>query len=120
MFQLTAEEKAEVVASCDHLRRLKYSPTLPYAFTEHSAVMLLATVLNTPVAVHASLQIVRAFIRLRETLSTYRELAQRLDELEKKYDRQLAVVFDAIRQLMTPPESKRKPIGFLTGKKEST
>jgi hypothetical protein len=117
MFQLTAEEKAEVVANCDHLQKLKYSPTLPYAFTEHGAVML-ASVLNTPIAVAASIQVVRAFVRMRYILATHEELARRLDELEKKYDRQFAVVFDAIRQLMTPPEIKRKPIGFLPGKKE--
>src|SRR3990172_1168859 len=63
MFQLTEREKGEVVANCDHLKRLKFSPNLPYAFTEHGAIML-ATVLNSPVAVQTSIQIVKAFVRL--------------------------------------------------------
>jgi len=67
MFQLTKHEKEEVVTNCDHLKRLKFSPTLPHAFTEHGAIML-ATVLNNPIAVRASIQVVRAFIRLRRML----------------------------------------------------
>ncbi len=111
MFKLTAKEKAEVVANCDHLRRLKFSPALPYAFAEHGAVML-ASVLNSPVAVQASIQVVRAFIRLREILATHRELARKLAELEQKYDKQFKVVFDAIRELMSPPKKERRQIGF--------
>jgi ORF6N domain len=111
MFQLTAKEKAEVVANCDHLQRLKFSPVRPYAFTEHGALML-ASVLNSRVAVAASIQIVRAFVRLRELALTHKGLAEKLDALEKKYDAQFKVVFDAIRQLMTPPARKTKRIGF--------
>ncbi|MBN2371597.1 MAG: ORF6N domain-containing protein [Vicinamibacteria bacterium] len=111
MFQLTAEEKAEVVANCDHLQRVKYSPTRPYAFTEHGAVML-ASVLNTKVAIVASLHVVRAFVRLRAALVEHSDLARRLDELEAKYDDQFKVVFDAIRALMTTPDVQRKRIGF--------
>lgn len=111
MFQLSGKEKSEVVAKCDHFKRLKYSPNLPYAFTEHGAIML-ATVLNSPVAVQASIQIVRAFVRLREMIASNKGLTKRLDDLEKKYDGQFKVVFDAIRQLMIPPETKRKKIGF--------
>ncbi|MBI4489468.1 MAG: ORF6N domain-containing protein [Deltaproteobacteria bacterium] len=112
MFQLTREEKAEVVTNCDHLQRLKFSPTLPYAFTEHGAVML-ANVLNSQVAVHVSIEIVRAFIRLREAVASHKDLARRLDQLEKKYDAQFKVVFDAIRQLMSPPEPRKRKIGFI-------
>jgi len=115
MFQLNEAEKAEVVANCDHLQKLKYSSQLPYAFTEHGAVML-ASVLNSPTAVKASIQVVRAFIRLREILATHRDLAKKMEELEKKYDKQFRVVFDAIRELMDPPRPKRKPIGFKVGK----
>jgi hypothetical protein len=112
MLQLTKKEKAEVVANCDHLKRLKFSTTMPYAFTEHGAIML-ATIVNSHVAVQASIQIVRAFVRLRQMLASNKELAQKLNALEKKYDAQFKVVFDAIRQLMTPPELKKKPkIGF--------
>lgn len=117
MFQLTKEEKDEVVTNCDHLKRLKFSPTLPHAFTEHGAIML-ATILNSPVAVQSSIQVVRAFVRLRQMLASNAELARKLDSLERKYDAQFKVVFDAIRQLMTPPEPKRKRIGFIHEKKE--
>lgn len=104
-------EKAEVVANCDHLKRLKFSPTLPYAFTEHGAIML-ASVLNSPIAVQTSVLVVRAFVKLREMLATHKDLAKKLEEIEKKYDAQFKVVFDAIRELMRPPETKRRKIGF--------
>lgn len=111
MFQLTTDEKGEVVANCDHLKRLKFSPVLPHVFTEHGAVML-ASVLNSPVAVEVSLQVVRTFIRLRELLSSHKDLAIRLDDLELKYDAQFKTVFDAIRSLMRPPEPRKRNIGF--------
>ena len=72
-----------------------------------------ANVLNSPVAVAASIQIVRVFVRLREILATHKDLARKLEELEKKYDAQFKVVFDAIRQLMlAPADAKRGKIGF--------
>jgi hypothetical protein len=114
MFRLTAKEKAEVVAKCDHLGRLKFSPVLPYAFTEHGAVML-ASVLNTPVAVEASIQVVRAFVRLRGILATHKELAAKLAELEARievHDENITALFDAIRRLMEPPAKTTKRIGF--------
>lgn len=112
MFQLDEKEKQQVVTTCDHLRKLKFSPTLPYAFTEHGAVML-ASVLNSPTAVQASLQVVRAFVRLRQLLASHAELARRVDALERKYDRRFRVVFEAVKQLMAP-ERKKAPrkIGF--------
>jgi phage regulator Rha-like protein len=111
MFKLSLEEKQEVVTICDHLSRLRFSPVLPYAFTEHG-VLMLANVLNSERAVNVSVQIVRTFVRLRETLYSHTELTMRIDEMEKKYDKQFRIVFDAIRQLMTPPERPRKRIGF--------
>lgn len=84
----------------------------PMAFTEHGAVML-ASVLNSPVAVHASIQVVRAFIQLRALMTTHADLALRLDELERRYDHRFQVVFAAIRRLIQPPESPERPrIGF--------
>jgi len=117
MFQLTEEEKAEVVANCDHLKRLRFSPHLPYAFTEHGAIMP-ASVLNSPIAIQASIQVVRAFVKLRRLVATHAELARKLAALEKKYDAQFKVVFDAIRELMTPPEPKRRKIGFCREKRK--
>jgi hypothetical protein len=111
MFQLTEVEKLEVVANCDHLARLKFSPHLPYAFTEHGALML-ANVLNSERAAQTSVQVVRVFVRLRQLLSSNVELARKLESLEKKYDAQFKVVFDAIRQLMSPPVKPKREIGF--------
>ncbi|OGA30786.1 MAG: hypothetical protein A3I65_12135 [Betaproteobacteria bacterium RIFCSPLOWO2_02_FULL_68_150] len=114
MFQLTQVEKAEVVTNCDHLRRLRFSPVLPYAFTEHGAIMA-ANVLNSAAAVRTSVLVVRAFVRLRELIASHKVLASRLDTLEARCDRQFKVVFDAIRGLMMPPEPKpKRRIGFVS------
>jgi hypothetical protein len=83
---------------------------LPYVFTEHGAIMA-ANVLNSQRAIAASVHVVRAFVRLRELIASNKDLARKLEELEKKYDSQFKVVFDAIRRLMAPP-SKPKRIGF--------
>lgn len=111
MFELTLKEKSEVVANCDHLRRLKFSPYLPYAFTEHGALML-ANVLNSEKAVQVSVQIIRTFVRLREMLASNAELAWKLEALEKKYNQQFKIVFDTIRQLLAPPDKAKQKIGF--------
>ena len=112
LIELTAQEKAEVVANCDHLARLKYSASLPFAFTEHGAIMA-ANVLNSPRAVTVSVMVVRAFVRLRQMLASHVELARKLAELETRYDAQFRQVFAAIRALMEPPEStERGRIGF--------
>jgi ORF6N domain len=112
MFQLTAEEKAEVVANCDHLARLKFSPALPLAFTEHGAIMA-ANVLSSSKAVAASVMVVRAFVRLRQMLASHADLARKLEALEKRYDAQFKQVFAAIRALMEPPEDPpRKRVGY--------
>lgn len=141
MFQLTWEETANLrsqsVVSSDHEERSRsQSVTLndsrpgtsrsqsvilkrghnpkyrPYAFTEQGVAML-SSVLRSERAVQVNIEIMRAFVRLRRILSAHRDLAQRLDDLEKKYDGQFAVVFEAIRELMAPPEPRRRRrIGF--------
>jgi len=83
----------------------------PIAFTEHGALMA-ANVLKSPQAVETNVQVVRTFVRLREMLVAHKDLARRLAELEQRYDAQFKVVFDAIRQLMTPPPTSRRNIGF--------
>jgi len=114
IFQLTSEEKSEVVAKCDHLCNLRFSPRLPNAFTEHGAIMA-AGVLNSARAVQVSIFVVRAFVKLRQLLATHRDLARKLEQLEKKYDTQFKIVFDAIRQLMAPPaDTPKKRIGYMT------
>ena len=112
MFQLTAEEAALLrsqtgISSAGHGGR-RYAP---YAFTEHGVAML-AAVLNSPRAIQVSIEIVRAFVRLRAMLAGNAELARKLTALEKKYDAQFRIVFDAIRDLMALPAKPRRPIGF--------
>ena len=114
MFQLTPEEKSEVAADCDHLSKLKFSPVFPHALTEHGTIMA-ASVLNTTRAVEASILVVRAFIRLREMQATHKELACKFERLEGRiaeHDEQIQAIFEAIQQLMAPPEKKRNKIGF--------
>ena len=114
MFRLTGEEAKLTQSSRSQSATLKRGQNikyLPYAFTEHGAIMA-ANVLNSERAVQASVQVVRAFVRLREMLASNTALARKLDELEGKYDRHFRVVFDAIRQLMSPPLTVRKQIGF--------
>lgn len=127
LFQLDANEKAEVVANCDHLDKLKFSKALPYAFTEHGAIQA-ANVLASTQAVEMGIYVVRAFVHLRQAASLHADLAQRLAELEEKTERlelshdtfsrntrnQLRQVFEAIRELTMPPDPPRRPIGFVT------
>ncbi|HKZ74714.1 MAG TPA: ORF6N domain-containing protein [Steroidobacteraceae bacterium] len=94
---------------------------LPYAFTEHGAIMA-ATVLNSRRAVEMSLYVVRAFVRLRELLASNKALSQKLDELERKlqnHDRAITAILSAIRKLMGPTEPKRRGIGFTADLEES-
>ena len=84
----------------------------PYAFTEQGVAML-SSVLRSPQAVAVNIEIMRAFVRLRYMLSSHADLARKVEALEKKYDGQFKVVFDALRQLMQPPPAKpKRPIGF--------
>ena len=119
MFQLTVDEVNSLrshIATSNMGRGGRR--TLPYAFTEHGAVML-ASVLNSPVAVEASIQVVRAFVRLREILATHKELANKLVELEARieaHDKGITALFEAIRQLMEPPDTPQRRIGFRSAK----
>ena len=115
MFRLTSDEKSEVVANCDHLSKLKYSKTRPYAFTEHGAIMA-ASILKSSQAVDISIFIVRAFLALRRIISESKELAQKMTLLERKvadHDQQILSLVQAIRELVSPkPVSKKRQIGF--------
>jgi len=120
MFQLTTEEfdnlryqfgtsslRSQIVTSRWGGRRYP-----PYVFTEQGVAML-SSVLHSDRAIHVNIEIMRAFVRLRQLLATNVELARKLATLERKYDAQFKIVFDAIRELMAPPEPKKKrPIGF--------
>ena len=109
--ETSSTELIDPTPNCDHLENIKYSYKLPYAFTEHGALML-ATLLNSEKAIQISIYIVEAFVRLRQIISSHANLIQRVNDLEKKYDMKFKAIFDAIRQLMTPPEKQKGKIGF--------
>ncbi len=114
MFQITQQEKDEVVANCDHLKSLKFSSTLPYVFTEHGAVML-ASVLNSERAIQMNIQIVRIFAQLREMALTHKDILIKLAKIEKKItnqDEDIKLLFDAVKSLLKEPEVKREKIGY--------
>jgi hypothetical protein len=123
MFRLTMEEariwwtevrggglRSQIVT----LKRGEHIKYRPYAFTEHG-ILMLSSVLNSERAIKVNIEIMRAFVRLRRILASHADLARKLEALEKKYDTQFKIVFDAIRQLMAPaePELPKKRIGFL-------
>jgi len=111
-FELSKQEYDSLRRQFGTLKRGEHSKYLPYAFSEQGVAML-STVLRSKRAVRVNIEIMRAFVRLRELLATHKELARKVEALEKKYDGQFKIVFDAIRQLMTPPEPKKRKIGFL-------
>jgi hypothetical protein len=115
MFQLRDEEAAALRSQFVTLKagRGQHRKYRPYVFTEQGVAML-SSVLHSERAIQVNIAIMRAFVRLRELIGSNKVLARRLTELEKKYDAQFRVVFDAIRELMTEPASKSRRIGFST------
>ena len=120
MFQLTPEELTSLRSQFATLKggRGRHRKYLPYVFTEHGAIMA-ATILNSPRAVEMSVYVVRAFVHLRELLSSNRELARRFAQLETRLDKKItehdvaiAAILSAIRELMHPPPPEQRPIGF--------
>ena len=113
MFQLTGEEvrslRSQFATSKQGRGGRRYAPLV---FTEQGIAML-STVLNSERAIQVNIEIMRAFVRLREMIATHKNLARKLEALEKKYDAQFKVVFDAIRELMARPEPNKRKIGFL-------
>ncbi len=114
-FLLTAKEKRQVVTNCDHLLRLKFSPVLPRAFTEHGALMA-ASLLNSPRAVAMSLYVIRAFVKMRERLAADDAILIRLGGIDKTlllHDSALRDIYHKLRPLLAPPPEPPKPgIGF--------
>ena len=115
MFQLSEAERSSLISRVPLLERMKHAKSLPFAFTEHGAIMA-ASVLNSPRAVEVSVLVVRAFVKLRELLFTHKELAKKFTELESRlanHDVAIHQLLAAIRQLMNEPPAPPKPrIGF--------
>lgn len=118
MFQLTAQEANSLRSQFAILKtgsRGRHRKYLPFAFTEHGVAML-SSVLRSPRAVQVNIDIMRTFVRLRQVLHANADLARKLAVLESKYDAQFKVVFEAIRELMTPAVPPRRRIGFAIGR----
>jgi hypothetical protein len=117
MFQLTKAEKDELVTNWHRFNSIKHSTSLPYAFTEHGVAMLSA-VLNSEQAIKVSILIINTFIRLRRILANHKELARKIEELERKYGKhelEISVVFKVLKRLIQKPVVEQKPrkqIGF--------
>ncbi|MBY0248113.1 MAG: ORF6N domain-containing protein [Nitrospiraceae bacterium] len=115
VFRLSTKERLEVVTNCDHLARLKFSRTLPMAFTEHGAIMA-ATVLNSSQAVAMSVFVVRAFVRLREHIAANAAILKRLAEIDRTLLQHDTALFDLYEKLLPllqpPPDSPKRRIGF--------
>ena len=112
MFQLNEKEIDFMVSQNAIPSRKHLGGYRPYVFMEQGVAML-SSVLNSERAITVNIQIMRTFTKLRSLLATHKDLQRKIEEMEKKYDQQFRVVFDAIRALITPPASKRKKIGFL-------
>ena len=114
MFRVTKAEKDELVTNCDRFRSLKHSSAMPRAFTEQGVAML-SSVLNSDRAIEVNIAIMRAFVQLRKISSSQKQFAQKLHEIEARlgdHDESIGAIFEAIQQLMAPPEKPRKKIGF--------
>ncbi len=112
MFQLTQIEKEQVVANCDHLRKLKFSSTLPYAFTEHGTMML-ANVINSEKAVETSIRIIEVFVKMRDYLSDNAVIKSELEAIKKKlvnHDKNIELVFSYLDELIDKQELKTERI----------
>jgi len=112
MFQLTKEEfenwRSQIAISNSKKMGLRRKP---YAFTEQGVAMI-SSVLNSKVAIQVNIQIMRTFTRLKEIIMSHKDLQRKIENMEKKYDQQFRVVFDAIKQLLIPPEKPKRKIGF--------
>lgn len=116
MFRLTVEEARSLRSQFVTLKRGQHRKYLPYVFTENGVAML-SSVLNSREAILVNIQIIRTFTKLREMMLTHVKLKRKIEELEKKYDHQFAIVFEAIKKLLAPPEKPKRRIGFIVDEK---
>lgn len=115
MFRLTKYERDELVAFCDRFHNLKHSTSMPLAFTEPGVAML-SSVLNSERAICVNIEIIRTFIKLRKFISSHKELAIKLHQLEgklEKHDEEIKSIFETMRQLMSYSEKSKKRVGFV-------
>ena len=118
MFRLTTTEMHELVTNCDRFKTLKHSTSNPYAFTEQGIAML-SSALNSDKAIAINIQIMRTFTKLRELMLVHKDLRIKIEAMERKYDTQFKIVFNAIKRLIDPPQKPRTPIGFVIPPKKA-
>ncbi len=111
LIRLGKKEWQELITNCDKLGDIKYSPSPPFAFTEQGVAML-SSVLRSPKAIEVNIAIMRTFVKLRKMMESNKELRQKVESMEKKYDGQFQVVFKAIKGLMEKKNETRRMIGF--------
>jgi phage regulator Rha-like protein len=112
MFELSQKEHKSIRCQFGTFKKGEHSKYLPYAFTQEGVAML-SSVLNSERAIQANIQIMRAFVKLRELMATHENLKKKIEEMEKKYDYQFKIVFDAIKQLLeSPRQEPKKQVGF--------
>ncbi len=111
MFTLNDKEVEILVCHFGIPSKSYFGGANPYAFTEHG-VLMLSSVLNSKKAIQVNIQIMRTFTKLREIIMTHKDLQRKIEDIERKYDQQFKVVFDAIKQLLTPPEKPKRQMGF--------
>jgi len=117
MFELTKKENQSLRSQNVTLKRGQHSKYLPFAFTEQGVAML-SSVLKSERAIHVNIQIMRAFTQLRKMLSTHEDLKRKIESMEKKYDEQFQIVFEAIKQLLSEEDKPKKKIGFTVKEKQ--
>ena len=118
MFELTGEEEKALRSQIVTLKRGQHSKYSSFAFTEQGVAML-SSVLNSDRAIQVNILIMRAFTKLRQMLSTHKDLKKKIESMEKKYDKQFKIVFDAITQLLAEDEKPKKKIGFTVKEKQA-
>ena len=111
MFRLKASEVESLVSQNVIPHKKYFGGSLPYAFTEQGVAML-SGILNSDRAIQVNIAIMRTFVRLRWMIASHKDLARKLSSLERKYDSQFRIVFEAIKELMAPPAKKKRKIGF--------
>jgi hypothetical protein len=112
MFELTKEEKNQLVANCDHLKKLKFSPVSPKVFTEHG-ILMLSSVLNSELAVKMSVQIIETFVQLRKLANNYDDIMYKINEMESRNNEQFSEIYEVLQRLFSKPEEQaRKEIGY--------
>ncbi len=111
MFEISNEEKSKLVTNCDRLNKMKHSSVNPFAFTEQGVAMLSA-ILRSERAIQVNISIMRAFVQLRHYMHSHKELSDKIEKLEKKYDENFAIVFKTLKQMIQKKNEPRKKIGY--------